>query len=72
MSLSQAYASSTAGQANGLTAVFRSTVATMRETMAKRRERARAYAELESYSDRQLHDLGITRGDIRSIVDGTF
>ena len=38
----------------------------------KRRERARIARELLSYTDRELFDLGISRGDIPAILDGTF
>ncbi len=38
----------------------------------RRRERARIARELLSYTDRELFDLGITRGDIPAILDGTY
>jgi uncharacterized protein YjiS (DUF1127 family) len=38
----------------------------------RRSERARIARELLSYTDRELFDLGITRGDIPAILDGTY
>ena len=35
-------------------------------------ERARIRRELESYSDRQLLDLGISRSDIASVASGEY
>ncbi|MEQ8600824.1 MAG: DUF1127 domain-containing protein [Devosia sp.] len=32
----------------------------------------RTLRELNSLDNRQLHDLGITKGDIRSIARGTY
>ncbi len=72
MSLSQAYASSTAGSASGLGSAYRSLRLAVAKSIAERRVRARARRELESYSDRQLRDLGISRSDIGSVVDGSF
>jgi uncharacterized protein YjiS (DUF1127 family) len=28
--------------------------------------------ELQGYTDRELRDLGINRGDVRAILDGTY
>ena len=39
---------------------------------AGRRERARIARELLSYTDRELFDLGIGRGDIPAIINGTY
>lgn len=36
------------------------------------RENARALAELGSMSDRELYDIGLTRGDVRRMFDGRF
>jgi uncharacterized protein YjiS (DUF1127 family) len=38
----------------------------------RRRRRAQITRELLSYTDRELFDLGITRGDIPAIVNGTY
>ncbi len=72
MSLSQAYASTTGGSASGFVVAMRSLRSTVGKTLEQRRVRARARHELEAYSDRQLMDLGVSRSDIPSIVDGTF
>ena len=39
---------------------------------AKRAYRARIARELNSYTDRELFDLGIQRGDIPAVLNGTF
>ena len=72
MSLSQAYASATADSSTGFGAAFRTLGSTLRSSIEQRRARARSRAELEAYSDRQLKDLGISRSDISSIVDGHY
>lgn len=38
----------------------------------KRRERARLIAELDSYSDNELNDLGISRVDIPDLIDASL
>jgi|tagenome__1003787_1003787.scaffolds.fasta_scaffold12322254_1 uncharacterized protein YjiS (DUF1127 family) len=38
----------------------------------RRRERARIARELLSCSNRELFDLGISRGDIPAIINGTY
>ena len=72
MSLSQAYASTHTGSTSGLTALFRSVRATIAGAVAEQRALSRARQELNAYSDRQLADLGISRADIPSVVDGSF
>lgn len=48
----------------------------LRERQAARRharaERNRIARELDSYTDRELFDLGITRANVPEIVAGTF
>ncbi len=39
---------------------------------AQRQRRAQITRELLSYTDRELFDLGITRGDIPAIINGTY
>lgn len=39
---------------------------------ARRREIARITHELESSTDRQLSDIGISRADIASVANGTY
>jgi uncharacterized protein YjiS (DUF1127 family) len=39
---------------------------------AKRANRARIARELNTYTDRELFDLGIQRGDFAAILNGTF
>ncbi len=38
----------------------------------QRQRRAQITRELLTYTDRELFDLGITRGDIPAIINGTF
>ncbi len=42
------------------------------EWRAKRAYRARIARELNTYTDRELFDLGIQRADFAAIVNGTF
>jgi uncharacterized protein YjiS (DUF1127 family) len=37
-----------------------------------RRRRAREMAEISSFSDRDLWDLGLSRSDLQGISDGTY
>ena len=39
---------------------------------AKMAYRARIARELNTYTDRELFDLGIQRGDIPAVINGTF
>ena len=39
---------------------------------ARRRTRAQIIRELNSHTDRQLSDMGFSRGDIRAVADGTY
>ena len=39
---------------------------------ARRQQVARTTLELQSYTDRQLADLGLTRSDIPQVARGTF
>jgi uncharacterized protein YjiS (DUF1127 family) len=39
---------------------------------AARRQRAQILRELSEFDERDLHDLGINRGDFDSIVNGTY
>ena len=59
-----------------LWAQFTHAIAARRERFtawrAKRAYRARIKLELESYTDRELFDLGIQRGDIPAVLNGTF
>ena len=50
-------------------ASYRVRAATRRAARANRNRMAR---ELATYTDRELFDLGITRGNIPEILDGTF
>lgn len=40
--------------------------------LSERARRRRAAAELNALSDRELADVGITRGDIGNVVNGRF
>lgn len=42
------------------------------QAQAKRREADQVYRELQAYSDRQLHDLGLDRSDIAAVASGTY
>jgi uncharacterized protein YjiS (DUF1127 family) len=42
------------------------------EWRAARARRARVTRELETYTDRELFDLGVSRANIPDIVNGTF
>jgi uncharacterized protein YjiS (DUF1127 family) len=44
----------------------------VRGWLARRREIARIEFELNTYSDRHLADLGLTRGDIPMVARGRF
>ena len=44
----------------------------VRRGIARRAEIARLRVELESYSDRQLVDLGISRSDIPAVAAGEW
>ncbi len=39
---------------------------------AKRREADQVFRELQAYSDRQLHDLGLDRSEIGAVARGTY
>jgi uncharacterized protein YjiS (DUF1127 family) len=45
-----------------------SLLARYRAALQKRRERIRAKMELRGFSDRELQDMGITRGEIEYVV----
>jgi len=42
------------------------------EAQRARVERARIYAELDTCTDRELADMGISRADIPAIANGTY
>lgn len=42
------------------------------EVRAERRRRARDFQALSESTDRQLWDMGISRSDVASVVNGTF
>ncbi len=44
----------------------------LRDWIARRREIARIEFELNTYSDTNLADLGLTRGDIHDVARGRF
>ena len=53
---------------SGLTNWFKN----LNQKLKQRRQARQAYKELSSLSDRDLHDIGISRTDIRSISNGNF
>jgi len=40
--------------------------------MAKRKEQRETFKALQSLSNRELNDIGISRGDIRSVANNTW
>ncbi len=64
-----AYATSSSS-ASGSTspALFRQSMNLLRQRFAEHKERARIRNELNSYSDRHLADLGLSRSDIEDVV----
>ncbi|MDX1656280.1 MAG: DUF1127 domain-containing protein [Candidatus Competibacteraceae bacterium] len=40
--------------------------------IGQRRERRRAYRQLAMMDDWQLKDIGLSRGDVRAAVEGSF
>jgi len=44
----------------------------LRTLWVARRQRAQARATLQSFSDRELWDLGLSRSDIPAIIKGTY
>jgi uncharacterized protein YjiS (DUF1127 family) len=47
-------------------------IAAFAEHRAARREASRIAAELNSYSDRELLELGLFRHDIPAVAEGTY
>ena len=64
-----AYATSfgTSSSATGAS-LFRQAMNLFRQRIAEHKERARLRTELNSYSDRHLADLGLSRSDIEDVV----
>ena len=56
------------GALNVIKRVYRTTAEGVTEAQRMRRD----YDQLKSMSDRDLEDIGISRGDIPAIVDGTY
>ncbi|MCQ8239303.1 DUF1127 domain-containing protein [Rhizosaccharibacter radicis] len=63
-----AYVSAVTASHADLPGLFRRTVEQVRFNLAVRRERARLRTELNTYSDRELADMGLSRADIEGIV----
>ncbi len=53
-------------------ALFRQSINLFRQRVAEYKTRARMRTELNSYSDRHLADMGLTRGDIEDVVRHQF
>ncbi len=49
-------------------ALFRQSMNLLRQRIAEHKERVRLRNELNSYSDRHLADLGLSRSDIEDVV----
>ena len=52
--------------------LFASIVASLAARRSRSRARAQIRRELQSYTDRQLNDLGLSRIDIDDVVHGRF
>ncbi len=44
----------------------------LRRWLHRQREIARVTRELSVHTDRELHDMGLTRGDIPAVARGTY
>ncbi len=53
-------------------ALFQQTMNLFRQRIAGYKERARMRTELNSYSDRHLADMGLSRSDIEDVVRHRF
>ncbi len=42
------------------------------QSRARQRAADQVYRELQAYTDRQLHDLGLDRSDIGAVARGTY
>lgn len=49
-------------------AVFTTLVASVKHTLAQRAEYTRVYNELVVLSQRELSDIGMTRGDVKTVA----
>ena len=69
-----AHATSFTGSSTTTTvpALFRQTMNLFRQRVAEHRTRARMRAELNSYSDRHLAEMGLSRSDIEDVVRHQF
>ena len=69
-----AYATSftTSSTASTRPALFRQSMNLFRQRIAEYRTRARMRTELNSYSDRHLSDMGLSRSDIEDVVRHQF
>ncbi len=53
-------------------ALFRQTMNLFRQRIAEHKDRVRMRTELNSYSDRHLADMGLSRSDIEDVVRHRF
>ena len=67
-----AHAMASFGSPAGNGSFFRSIGATISARRSQMNERARIRRELESCTDRQLGDLGLSRFDIEDVVNGRY
>jgi uncharacterized protein YjiS (DUF1127 family) len=63
-----AYVSAVTASHADLPGLFRKVIVQAQTAIAVRRSRARLRAELNTYSDRELSDMGLSRSDIDGIV----
>jgi uncharacterized protein YjiS (DUF1127 family) len=57
---------------SGVKAVLQDLLQRYTESQSRRREIYQVSRELQAYTDRQLHDLGLDRSDIDAVARGTY
>ena len=60
------------GSSTATPAVFGQTMNLFRQRITEHKERVRMRTELNSYSDRHLADMGLSRSDIEDVVRHRF
>jgi uncharacterized protein YjiS (DUF1127 family) len=57
---------------SGIRAAVHDVLRRRAQVRLKRREADQVFRELQAYTDRQLHDLGLDRSDIGAVASGTY
>ena len=70
MTTSNGHALASFGTPLGTTGLLRNLFAQVAQRRQQTAERARVRRELQSYTDRELWDLGLSRFDIEAVVQG--